>query len=152
MIVVDASMTIAWWIARDNPADQQCAQNCLDSLLFDRAIVPSLWHTEITNVLRTYERRQLLTADQTDAFLSSLQRLPIETDSIDVGQRRELVLSLARRHQLSTYDACYLDVALREQATLATLDRRLADAARSAGITVFGDSALHEPASVSPRK
>lgn len=46
-------------------------------------------------------------------------------------------MALARHHELSAYDATYLDLALRSGAALATFDRKLADAMREAGGAVF---------------
>ena len=47
------------------------------------------------------------------------------------------VLALAREHGLSVYDATYLDLAMREGAPLATLDRRLADVAQHSGVPLL---------------
>lgn len=44
-------------------------------------------------------------------------------------------MSLARRMNLSAYDATYLDLALRADAWLATFDQNLAAAARRIGVT-----------------
>jgi predicted nucleic acid-binding protein len=49
------------------------------------------------------------------------------------------VLSLARRHRLTVYDAAYLELAQRETVPLATLDRVLTDAARSERVALIGD-------------
>jgi predicted nucleic acid-binding protein len=48
------------------------------------------------------------------------------------------VLQLAREHQLSTYDATYLELTLRLEARLATFDRKLALATKQAGGIIFG--------------
>ncbi|WP_233472371.1 type II toxin-antitoxin system VapC family toxin [Cupriavidus respiraculi] len=44
---------------------------------------------------------------------------------------------MAREHSLTAYDATYLDLALRNGAVLATLDKALARAMHHAGGTVF---------------
>jgi predicted nucleic acid-binding protein len=49
----------------------------------------------------------------------------------------ERVFAVARRHQLTFYDAAYLDIAMREQCPLASLDRKLVLAAESEGILLF---------------
>ena len=46
------------------------------------------------------------------------------------------MMRLARSHRLTAYDAAYLELALRKGAPLATLDRRLAEAARAEGVSV----------------
>ncbi len=148
-LVLDASMTLAWLLTRASPVEQHLAANCLAAVRNNEAIVPDLWHVEIANVLCLYERRRILTAEASDGFLMLLNSLPIDTDDARIGSRREPIRLLARRHGLSGYDALYLDLALRRDATLATFDRRLADACRAAGGRVLGDShnAVHEPLS-----
>jgi prevent-host-death family protein len=46
-------------------------------------------------------------------------------------------LRLARKHSLTFYDAAYLELAVRRNAPLATLDTRLATAARSESVSVI---------------
>jgi len=48
------------------------------------------------------------------------------------------VLTLARRHRLTFYDACYLELAERRAAPLATLDATLAQAAQPENISLVG--------------
>jgi predicted nucleic acid-binding protein len=47
------------------------------------------------------------------------------------------VLSLARAHRLSAYDAAYLELALRRGLPLATLDDKLRAAASALGVPAF---------------
>jgi predicted nucleic acid-binding protein len=49
-------------------------------------------------------------------------------------------MHLGRLYGLTAYDATYLELAMRRAATLATFDRKLAAAARTAGVRVFGDA------------
>jgi predicted nucleic acid-binding protein len=46
------------------------------------------------------------------------------------------------RHRLTVYDAAYLELALRADAPLATLDRELARAARAARVPLLGEGNL----------
>jgi predicted nucleic acid-binding protein len=46
-------------------------------------------------------------------------------------------LQLSDHFALTAYDASYLELAIRRQLALATLDRQLADAARASGIEVL---------------
>jgi predicted nucleic acid-binding protein len=46
-------------------------------------------------------------------------------------------LHVARTHALSSYDASYLELALRRRVPLATLDGRLKDAAKTAGVPFY---------------
>jgi predicted nucleic acid-binding protein len=64
--------------------------------------------------------------------------LPIHIDRETAGHAFNDSLPLAQTHQLSVYDAVYLDLALRKHLPLATLDNRLAAAAcRAAGVSTL---------------
>ncbi len=73
-------------------------------------------------------------------FLELLAELPIVVDLESPQRAFGTVLDLAREHQLSSYDATYLELAMRHDGALATLDVALGKAAQSLGITVYGDS------------
>ena len=113
------------------------ADRALDLLIEEGAWAPGIWWYELRNVLVVNERRGRIDSVRTAAFLADLAQLPIE---IDHRADEATVLSIARQYELSVYDAAYLELALRRQAALATLDRKLADSARRCGVAVFGDS------------
>lgn len=99
-----------------------------------RAVAPPLLRLEYTNVLRTACKRQRLSAEQAYEMLATLGELPIDLDSsVSTGPQ---LLDLALRHDLTAYDATYLDVALRRGAPIATQDAALANAARAASLGV----------------
>ncbi|MGH7842040.1 MAG: type II toxin-antitoxin system VapC family toxin [Candidatus Binataceae bacterium] len=128
--VLDASVATAWAIAEGNHPLAAVAEELIE---FDSARVPSLWWFEVRNALVINERRHRLTEADTTAFLRMLSRLPIAVDSTpNEGQ----VLSLARRHKLTVYDAAYLELAQREHLSLATLDTKLARAARAEKVAI----------------
>ena len=137
MIVLDASMALSWLFERNNVTEAQCADRALIAMANTEVGVPSLWHTEIINALLVGERRQIITEAQVIDYLHRLSALPITTDTVSVTSRRDIVIALAREHQLTAYDATYLDLALRSNAVLATFDTKLAHAMRRAGGTVF---------------
>ena len=101
-------------------------------LLEERACAPALWELELSNVLRTSCLRQRLTAQRAQQILTYIARLPIDIDRHAVP-RHEL-LALALRFGLSSYDAAYLELALRRQWPLATQDEALRAAALAAGV------------------
>lgn len=138
-LVIDASMALAWLFERKDKKEIICADRALEALADSEVSVPALWHTEIGNALLVGERRRVVTEAQVLDYLNRLSALPILTDTVSVLSRRDLVMALAREHQLTAYDAVYLDLALRTNAVLATFDTELANAMRSAGGTVFGD-------------
>jgi predicted nucleic acid-binding protein len=93
-------------------------------------LVPKLWRIEVANVLCVAERRSRIDRRDAGAFLEMLTVLPIEEDASDASAVTR-ALEMARLHQLSVYDAMYLELAMRHSVPLATADRRLAAAATS---------------------
>lgn len=136
IVVLDASAALAWLFGRDDKAERKRADAMLDALGAG-ALVPVLWHSEVCNALVVAERRKVASTAQSTDFLSRLGALPIDTDSAPMTARREIVLELARRFGLSVYDAVYLELALRNDARLASFDRQLTAAMRKAGGKVF---------------
>lgn len=131
-IVIDASVTMAWCFEDEATPGADAA---LDLLRESRAVVPTIWSLEVANVLLGAQRRQRISEAQVTRFVRLLGSLPINTDAepIDII----VLLSLGRRHSLSAYDAAYLELAERLGAPLATLDIKLADAAKTAGVRVL---------------
>lgn len=139
-LVLDASMALAWFFERQNKIEVSCANSALQALAEAEVYVPVLWHIELTNALLVGERRKVVTQAQVIDYLNRLAHLPIITDEASVVSRREIVMTLARAYELTTYDATYLDLALRNNAILATFDIKLANAMRRAGGVVYGDA------------
>jgi predicted nucleic acid-binding protein len=133
--VLDASIT-ACWTFRDE--DHPHADLAFARLRTDEALVPALWWFEVRNILVVNERRKRLTEAETAVFLRDLARLPI---TLDRTPEESEVLRLARTHQLSVYDAAYLELAQRNRVELATLDARLARAARAEAVRLIGEGA-----------
>ena len=141
-LVWDASIALAWLFKREKQDEAACADRALVIMEQAGASVPPLWHAEVANALLVGERRRVITAAQTIDYLNRLSLLPILTDDASPASRRDPVMSLAREHGLSAYDATYLDLALRTNSALATFDGELADAMRRAGGKVFTDSSI----------
>ena len=133
-LVLDASVALTWCYPDEHSA---FAYKVLDQLEHRQAIVPSLWALEIANALLVGERRHRLTASAVAQFLELLSGLPIDTDAQTARRAFSTTLQLARDHNLSAYDATYLELAMREGLTLATLDTQLKSAARSAGVKLL---------------
>ncbi len=132
--MLDASVTLSWAFEDE---DGGYADSVLEALSEDGAVVPLLWCYEIANALVAGERRKRISSADVTRFLALLGDLPIEFEATSSGRLPELV-SLARAHGLSAYDAAYLDVALRRGLPLATRDHSLMAAARRSGIVVHG--------------
>ena len=130
-LVVDASIILAWAFQEVDPR----ASEARERLRGEDATVPSLWWFEVRNGLVMGERRGLLTEGRAARFLRELSRLAITVDGVpdETG-----VLTLARQRRLTVYDATYLELALRRDLPLATLDGALAVAARAEGSRLIG--------------
>jgi predicted nucleic acid-binding protein len=131
--VLDASVALRWFL--DNPLPPYAKRVMQLVIKGQRAIVPALWHLEMSNGLAVAERRSILTSADVEHALLHLEQLlahAIETDNALISIRQ--CLSTARAFQLSAYDAVYLDLARREKLPLASLDERLRSAAKPAGV------------------
>jgi predicted nucleic acid-binding protein len=121
------------WVFEDEATPDTDA--LLDQLRDGSAAVPSLWTFEVANVLAVAERRGRITEAQSVRFSRLLAALPIDVD--DGPDALDELVHTARPPGLSAYDASYLLLALRLGAPLATLDGRLRDAARTAGVVLL---------------
>lgn len=135
--VLDNSVAMCWLLNDGRPADIAYALNVLDALKQTSATVPGIWALEAANVVAKAEARGLVAEARTQVFVATLLRLNIATDKATASHALSDTLNLARRYKLSTYDAAYLELALREGLPLATLDADLEKAARKAGVKRF---------------
>ncbi|HMK78217.1 MAG TPA: type II toxin-antitoxin system VapC family toxin [Xanthobacteraceae bacterium] len=129
-LVLDASIAASWYFPDERSED---ADRVLDGLEEDSALVPILWWFEVRNVLIIGERRRRSTPKMATEFLSWLASLPILQAELPDEDK---VFAFARHHQLTFYDAAYLELAQRESLALATLDQHLAQAARAEGVAL----------------
>lgn len=134
-LVIDSSISIAWCF----PDEQDdYSQTVLDALASEQAFVPALWHLEIANTLLVGERRKRSTQANTVTWLGFLASLPITVDEETRLHAFGNTISLAREHNLSAYDAAYLELAMRRGVPLATLDDKLKAAALAVGVLLYG--------------
>jgi predicted nucleic acid-binding protein len=138
--VLDASMTLAWLFVRADAGEAKLARKALSQLHRTPAVVPALWVAEVANGVLRGERAGVVAPAQAGFFLEELAHANITVDSEPAIGRQPKVVALARAYELTAYDAIYLDLALRMRSTLATFDRKLAQAARANGLKVFGDA------------
>ena len=134
-LVIDASMTVAWLFS-DEPSE--IPQTVLRRVAAEGALVPSLWRLEIANVLRNAVRRKRCDTGYATRCLQRLGRLQIvvdaETDAQAWGRTRQLSIE----HDLTVYDAAYLELAIRRRRPLASRDAALLKAGRKTGLDVLG--------------
>jgi len=137
--VLDTSVTMAWCFEDEtNPY----ADAVLDSLIDNAALAPSIWPLEVGNVLLVAERRKRISQSDCIRFLELLSSLPIRTESFSEQRMFEAVFNLARKAELSSYDASYLDLALQTGLKLATLDQSLRKAADRCGVAIFQEKLI----------
>jgi len=126
--VVDASIAIAW---------VHPAQGTTQSLALLEAVAagarvraPALWPLETANALLVLTRRGRLTEEDRVTALAALAQLSVvldhETAALAFGKLSEI----ATRHELSVYDAAYLELAMRTKLPLACKDGPLRNAAQ----------------------
>jgi len=131
--VVDASVIISWY----NPDEQNdYAKNILFCLQEERAITPCLCYFEVNNVLRMLEKKGKVSNISVDKAIVATDKLHIIRDSAPTGFKMPLVLSLSREYGLTVYDACYLELAVRLNLPLASLDNDLINAAKTAKVAL----------------
>jgi predicted nucleic acid-binding protein len=134
LIVLDASLVIAWLVTEQLPAGDTDVYNDLpDNVL----VVPSHWPLEISNALRSrIVGKRLSVVDFHDIMerfdlLNVEVQSPLELDEIGPLAR------FAVTHELTTYDAAYVQLALQRRVPLATLDHAMRTAATKLNIPLL---------------
>ena len=134
-LVLDCSITLAWVYSEETT---EPIQQAFDALRQSGAWVPGLWRLEVANILEMGVRRKRHDSKFRDATLADLAQLPIQLDSETDKQAWNATLHLSERHQLTLYDAAYLELALRRNLPLATLDEDLRRAGRGEKVRLLG--------------
>ena len=133
--VTDASVAIAW-VHPSQATPETVAM--LESVAEGAALeVPALWPLEVANALLVLVRRGRLEEDERQAALGWLQRLPLRIDPDAAALAFSRLSELADTHELSTYDAAYLELAQRKGLALASKDASLRKAAKRAGVRLW---------------
>ena len=129
--VLDCSIAISWCLVDEN---DNYANAILAMMPDSEAYVPGIWSLEIANTLLIAERRNRITTEQSELAIALLQSLLIHVDESTNNYALSSTLLLGRQEGLAAYDAAYLELALRLQLPIATLDTRLAEAATRCGV------------------
>ena len=136
-IVIDASLALQWFL--EDELDRGYSLAILQQLSKDSAIVPVLWFYEVGNGLTMACRRKRITYEQAAGYLARVRKLQISVDDFN----QDLILDLpdlARKYELTNYDAAYLELAVRRNIALATTDEALRRAAGKAGVALVAAS------------
>lgn len=134
IFVVDNSVVMSWCFQDET---NLYADAVLDRLSENRAIVPSIWPLEVVNMLLVAERCKRLKQADSVRFITLLSQLPIVVEHEWPEKMMKDLLALGRANNLSSYDASYLDLAMRKDCALATLDKKLMKAARDIDVKIF---------------
>lgn len=124
--VVDNSVVMSWCFKDETNSYADIVLNMLTKV---SAVVPSIWPLEVVNVLLSAERQKRLSKSDSMRFLTLLSQLPIFVEYERPEKMMKELLALARTSKLSSYDASYLDLAMRKGLPIATLDNKLIEAA-----------------------
>ena len=136
-LVLDNSVAMRWCFKDGSDSDLMYAEKVLDRLTDTLFLVPNLWHLEAANVVARAHKRQWLSSTQMHQFLDLVLQLPLMVDLQTAKKAMAETFTLANAHNLSVYDAAYLELALRHHVPLATLDLDLRKAAAKVNVTIF---------------
>lgn len=133
--VMDSSVALSWcFLDEATPATRKLLARMGD----EAALVPGWWFVELTNVLALAEQKGRITSAQVAEFISLIESFNLEIDSEAPQRSFTDLLPLCRTHKLTSYDAMYLDLAVRRQLPLATLDEPLRTAASKLAVKLLG--------------
>ncbi len=134
MLVLDSSTVLAWALDDEHPIGPELLAQLTTT---ETAIVPVHWILEITNALRMAAKRRRLASSDPAKIIARIRNQPIEIDPETIVRGWAEIPALADKYELTTYDAAYLELAMRLELPLATLDQDLARAAREAGVPLY---------------
>lgn len=123
------------WCFDDDPTGYSVS--VLKRLTSEEAITPSIWPLEVVNTLLVAERSKQFDQQRSAAFIRLLERLPVSVIDDPAADIFHSVVTLAREHVISSYDASYVRLALREGSPLATIDGGVRGACQRLGVTLF---------------
>ncbi len=133
--VADASVAVGWV----HPAQATTQTAAMLEAIAEGATleVPALWPLEVANALTVLVRRRRLTADERQTGLGWLRGLRLRVDHEMATLAFSRLSELATTHQLSVYDAAYLELAHRRKLVLGCKDGPLRTAARRSGVGLW---------------
>ncbi len=140
-VVIDSSIALTWCFEDEASSETDAL---FERVRDDGAVVPALWHLELSNVLLQAEKRGRMTASDVAMRLELIAELPISVDQETTARAWREVLTMARTERLTTYDATYLELAVRRGLPLLTKDNELAEAAKRLGVVVLLSSGKKE--------
>ena len=132
-LVLDASLTMAWCF--ESEANGYTDEIPARMEQGEEAFVPTLWRLEVVNALLRAKRQGRITGERAAEFLAQLRGFAIEVDDEAPGKADNEIFQLGLKHQLSSYDAAYLELAMRRKLPLATQDNNMIAAAKAMAVS-----------------
>lgn len=127
--VADNSVIVGWFVASQGDADTEAL---LERAATEDVHVPFIWRAEFAAVLLALSHNRRLPPAKAPVILDAIDRLDLVYDASPPSSRT--LVEIGRRHSLSAYDACYLELAMRLRLPLAARDAPLRKAAARAGV------------------
>ena len=134
MIVLDASLMLEWLVGKDG---RMAFPDIYEALSQVPVFVPSHWPLEIGNTLRPELRSRKLSVADFYLIMDEFDGVDIRVQSSFELDEIGPLAQFAVAHDLTTYDAAYVQLALQLGASLATLDRAMRAAAAALNIPVL---------------
>lgn len=132
--VVDASFLASVYLPDEAVTS---AQRELFTEAFDaEVIVPAHFRAAMANAFLVAERRKRWTPAAADDAWSAFSKLLYDVEPPPEGRTMRQCIRLARAHELTIYDAIYLELAVRRHGMLVSRDHALVRAAAAAGLPI----------------
>jgi len=132
-VVVDASVAFAWILATQVTR----AGEALRALANADFVAPYIFGFELRNGVLRAERQKRLSREAADLAVADLLGAVVRLDDPPGPEIMEAAFDIARTSGLSFYDACYLELAQRMGAELASRDGALVAAAEKFGLRAY---------------
>lgn len=140
--ILDASITLAWCFEDEKTP---CTTTLLESLVDTSAYVPAIWSLEVGNILVGAIKRKRISYAAVIQFLEQLNNLNIHIDNETAAKGFHDIFRLAYSEGLTTYDASYLELAMRKGLALASKHIQLCNVAFRLGVPIISDSDNYKP-------
>jgi len=133
--ILDCSVAMTWCFEDEFDKHSQFTLNYCSNF---SAVVPPIWHLEVTNALLVAEKRSRVNTANAIKFIDLLNSLPIYTRelSFSIGE----IINVARTNKLASEDTTYLILAMHEGLPMATNDKALIKACLNNGVFLLKDN------------
>ncbi len=138
-LVLDNSVSMRWIQASNKKQDQDYANIILD-LFFSKnmiALTPCIWRIEATHAVLNAVKHKNITKSDAASYFDLLSDLDIQLDNGTTKTAFISTYQLAKKNNLSAYDASYIELAIRKELPLASLDKSVIKAAQKESVELW---------------